>query len=360
MDIIESTQKYEAWLKARIPVIQTDLDDKHQAMRQAAFPFLRATFYRWVQLWRENCPDLAMAPTVLSVGDLHVENLGTWRDPEGRLAWGINDFDEAYPAAFTNDLVRLAASALLAGQEQVLAIHPLDACEAILSGYHKALENHGAPFVLAEGHDHLRAWATSQLRDPLRFWQKLEELPSLKDVPPQMQTMLQNALPQDFSNARVVHRVAGLGSLGRPRYTIIADWCGGKIAREAKQLLASAWVWEKTGEQSGQILYQKIIDQAIRNPDPYTKQVDNWIVRRLAPDCCRIELAELPRERDETRLLFAMGLETGNIHLGSGMESAAQIQADLAKRPTDWLVKASQGMVKATLKDWQDWKKASK
>ena len=31
----------------------------------------------------------------LSVGDLHVENFGTWRDSEGRLIWGINDFDEA-------------------------------------------------------------------------------------------------------------------------------------------------------------------------------------------------------------------------------------------------------------------------
>ena len=34
---------------------------------------------------------------------------GTWRDTEGRLVWGINDFDEAYPSPYTNDLVRLAS-----------------------------------------------------------------------------------------------------------------------------------------------------------------------------------------------------------------------------------------------------------
>jgi len=33
---------------------------------------------------------------VLAVGDLHVENFGTWRDAEGRLIWGVNDFDEAW------------------------------------------------------------------------------------------------------------------------------------------------------------------------------------------------------------------------------------------------------------------------
>jgi hypothetical protein len=47
----------------------------------------------------------------MAVGDLHLENFGIWRDAEGRLVWGVNDFDEAHPMAFTNDLVRLAVSA---------------------------------------------------------------------------------------------------------------------------------------------------------------------------------------------------------------------------------------------------------
>ena len=28
-------------------------------MAEAAFPFLRATFYRWMQVWPEACADLA-------------------------------------------------------------------------------------------------------------------------------------------------------------------------------------------------------------------------------------------------------------------------------------------------------------
>jgi len=53
----------------------------------ALFPFFRATFYRWVQVWPEVCPDLDRVPHLLSIGDLHVENFGTWRDIDGRLVW---------------------------------------------------------------------------------------------------------------------------------------------------------------------------------------------------------------------------------------------------------------------------------
>src|SRR5260370_24510597 len=71
-------------------------------------------FYRWAQLWPQICPKLSAAPKVLAIGDLHVENFGTWRDIEGRLIWGINDFDEVFLFAYTADLVLLATSAHLA------------------------------------------------------------------------------------------------------------------------------------------------------------------------------------------------------------------------------------------------------
>ncbi len=73
-------------------------------MTKDVFSFLRATFYRWVVLFPQTCPELAAAPALLGVGDLHVENFGTWRDGEGRLIWGINDFDEACTLAYTSDL----------------------------------------------------------------------------------------------------------------------------------------------------------------------------------------------------------------------------------------------------------------
>ncbi len=113
MNIFKATQDFEQWLAKRLPVVRQDVALKHALMAQAAFPFFRATFYRWLQHWHEACDDLAKAPLVLGVGDLHIENFGTWRDEEGRLIWGVNDLDEAFPAAYTLDLVRLTTSAYL-------------------------------------------------------------------------------------------------------------------------------------------------------------------------------------------------------------------------------------------------------
>jgi transposase len=70
---------------------------KHKQMRKSPFLFFRGTFYRWAQLWPEVCANLRDAPKVLAVGDLHVGSFGTWRDTEGRLSWGVDDFDESYP-----------------------------------------------------------------------------------------------------------------------------------------------------------------------------------------------------------------------------------------------------------------------
>ena len=95
--ISDASDSYEAWLHSRVNVVEADLLRKHQVMAKNAFTFLRATYYRWTQLWPDCCESLADAPRVLAVGDLHTENFGTWRDADGRLAWGVNDFGQRIP-----------------------------------------------------------------------------------------------------------------------------------------------------------------------------------------------------------------------------------------------------------------------
>ena len=116
--IFESTRDFEKWMRKRTDVSGRLLKNKHRKMCAGAFPFLRATFYRWVERWPEVCPRLAERDedVLLAVGDLHVENFGVWRDSRQRLVWGINDFDEACELPFTSDLVRLAASVVLAAE----------------------------------------------------------------------------------------------------------------------------------------------------------------------------------------------------------------------------------------------------
>jgi hypothetical protein len=357
MNIQQATQQYEAWLADRITLVGADVELKHQRMAESPFPLLRATFYRWVQRWPEICPELAAAPVVLSVGDLHVENFGTWRDAEGRLIWGINDFDEAYPMPYTNDLLRLAASAILAIRENHLSLDPEDACDAILSGYRATLEQGGCPFVLAQRHAWLRELAASNLRDPVAYWDKLDKLPATTGtIAREVLAALEQWLPEKGLDYKLVHRIAGLGSLGRQRFVALADWRGGLIAREAKALCISACLWEKHAGGAGEILYQKILGASVRVLDPWVRLCGSWLVRRLAPDCSRVELAALPKDCDEQNLLHAMGRETANVHAGDGQARAA-IRADFESRHPHWLAKAAEAMADATQDDWNQWRK---
>jgi hypothetical protein len=355
MKIKSSTRAYEAWLGERIPLIPKDLKTKHERMRQSVFAFLRATFYRWIELWPEVCSELSMAPSVLAVGDLHVENFGTWRDAEGRLVWGVNDFDEACWLAYSNDLVRLAVSAHLAVEEDQLSCTPADVCQAIIEGYTQGLLRGGRPFVLAEHHSWLRQLAISDLRDPVHFWKKLSELRSVTSgVPNEVRIKLRKALPANDLPFRIVHRQAGLGSLGRRRLCAMAEWHGGLVAREAKELTVSALHWLEPSARSNRILYEDIITQAVRIPDPFVQISRPWLLRRLAPDCSRVALASLPKAKDEISLLRAMGWETANIHLGT-KTAQKKVISDLQKRPARWLHQASAEMAGAVRADWKEW-----
>jgi hypothetical protein len=350
MTIAKATASYEGWLNSQLRLIPRDLRYKHEQMRSAPFPFLRATYYRWAQIWPDVCPDSAGAPEVLAVGDLHVENFGTWRDAEGRLVWGINDFDEAWPLPYTNDLVRLATSALLAP----IRCDAASVVGAIRDGYEAALEAGGRPFTLSEHHHALRLMATSRLHEPQKFWEKLGASPALREPPPASALKaLTRAMPEQDLALRLSHRIAGLGSLGRERYVAIAEWGGGLVAREAKALAPSASVWAAKGKPGASIRYREIVDGAVRCPDPFLRVQKRWIVRRLAPDCSRIELAALPKEPDEFLLLRAMGWDTANIHLGSA--KARRLAADLDRRGRGWLLADARKMRRAVLDDFKAW-----
>jgi hypothetical protein len=350
MKIAKATDRYEAWLSRHLRILEKDLELKHEAMRSGPFPFLRATFYRWAQSWPEVCPDSARAPKVLAVGDLHVENFGTWRDKEGRLIWGINDFDEAWRLPYTIDLVRLATSALMAQ----MTCGAKEGVNAILAGYVQSLEAGGRPFALAEHHHALRLAATARLHEVEAYWEKLLALPEWKEkLPAGVAKAIGRMMPEKGLEWRVSHRIAGLGSLGRERYVATASWRGGTVAREAKALAPSACVWAEEGSGSAPIEYQEIIDRSIRCPDPFVRLQRRWIVRRLAPDCSRIELDALPKERDEMRLLHAMGWETANVHLGTA--KARVILQDLKKRPRAWLWNEARKMEKSVMADFEEY-----
>jgi Uncharacterized protein conserved in bacteria (DUF2252) len=352
--MVAATRSYEAWVGRQVSVVRSDLAFKHEQMAFAPFPFLRSTFYRWVQVWELTLPELASAPKVLAVGDLHTENFGTWRDSEGRLIWGINDFDEAFPMAYTNDLVRLATSARLSISAGTLLLAPRAACAAILEGYRESIERGGRPFVLAEKHPVLRHDAQSELRDPVRFWAAMAALPPARRPVVAGVALLRRQF-RSREQPRYVTRRAGLGSLGHPRIVAIAEHSGGWIAREAKVLVGSAAAWAAGSAGTVPIHYPTIVRRAVRCADPFLEIRGRWVLRRLAPDCSRIEFTVARLAAEQTELLRAMGAETANVHIGSGARRIAAVAGDLDGRSPDWLKVASRAMERATTADYLAW-----
>jgi hypothetical protein len=268
------------------------------------------------------------------------------------LVWGINDFDEACLMAYTNDLVRLAASAFiaLAAPSVQCGVTPADACTAVLDGYQAGLEEGGLPFVLEERHGWLRRLATNDLRDPEKFWKKLEQAPACQaPLPGNVEAVLKQALPENSVVQKISPRVAGLGSLGRYRFVALAERTGGYVAREAK-----SYVSPISAGDDHTCYYDEIVSKAIRCPDPTLKIADGWVIRRLSPYCSRVELSDLPKDHYDKKLLRAMGYEVANVHLGS--VAAKTLRGDLAIRTQDWLHDSAHAMLEAIKTDWQNWK----
>ena len=64
MNVVKATRHFEDWLAQRIHIERKDLRLKHARMKSDIFMFLRATYYRWAQIWPQICTELARAPQV--------------------------------------------------------------------------------------------------------------------------------------------------------------------------------------------------------------------------------------------------------------------------------------------------------
>ena len=371
-DIIQSTKAYEAWAGKQTDLSNRLLAKKHSKMADGAFPFLRATFYRWVEQWPDICPHLAkrIGDVLLAVGDLHVENFGTWLDSRERLVWGMNDFDEACELPFTSDLVRLATSAELAVDEDRLVTDPAEIAALLLKGYRACLNTGGAP-ILLEGDTTKLPFALppGEPENPEEFWAKKlddKDSPVIKksELDAEIVEMFHAAFPPGMKlEYRKQKKPGGLGSLGRRRFTAVLGTGKTRTAREAKALVPSAlyWIQDRTAALSQTA---SLLQRAIRDPDPYFQIHDRWMVRQLAPDAMKIELGALPeenRDKMELALFQAMGWETANIHLGSRSPEALATSLDAlaTAEGADWLAKAATNMAQITKRDHAEWPRPS-
>lgn len=377
MNIVESTSRYDAWLKKQLKqdFIKKDLKKKHKKMAADAFQFLRATYWRWAETILDVCPDLERGPEVLAVGDIHAENFGTWRDAEGRLIWGVNDFDEAARMPYAIDIVRLATSAVLAG---VRGISGNTICDSILAGYRAGLAG-PKPYVLDREHRDLRDKFVVSEDERSDFWSKFDpqqirtskpkHVTAKQPAPPYLKA-LKRARPDKRVKFQYYARSAGTGSLGRPRYFGTGIWQGDFIVREAKAIVRSGWVRAHGGTR--RLRCEEIASGEYRSPDPTYRLRGRVLVRRLSPNDFKIETKqkdesgkkakakdqENPKAVDRPDLvnaavLHAMGRDLAAIHRAT---DAQGISADLKRRKPDWLHAAAGSAADAVRRDFREWK----
>jgi uncharacterized protein (DUF2252 family) len=87
---------------------------KHERMKASPFAFFRgAAAIMAADLGR--LPNSGLLAQLC--GDAHVQNLGSFATPDGKLVFDLNDFDESIRGPFEWDLKRMAASIVLAGRE---------------------------------------------------------------------------------------------------------------------------------------------------------------------------------------------------------------------------------------------------
>ncbi|RVT97971.1 DUF2252 domain-containing protein [Rhodovarius crocodyli] len=312
-------------------------------MRAAPFAFLRATYWRWAEIIPTLCPELMGAPPVLAVGDVHLENFGTWRDDEGRLVWGVNDFDEAAVMPWPLDLLRLAVSALLAGGGR-------ESCDAILSGFLDGAEA-PCPIVLERDWKWLRKAVLVPEEDRAAFWAKFEALPAAPALPAHEQALLA-VLPAGHGVPVFSPRTAGTGSLGRPRFVARADWRGGLVLRESKALVPSGWNLAQAPTDDA-ISAQAVATGRFRAPDPYYRQIGAIITRRLSPNSRKIEVKDSASQLLEARMLAAMGREIANCQAGDA-ERWPGVREEAKRMAKGWLHKAAEAAAEAVVKEQKE------
>jgi Uncharacterized protein conserved in bacteria (DUF2252) len=346
MSFLEDNQAFESWLRKQCKVVEKDLDKKHKRMSRNAFAFLRATYFRWAKMAGEILPKLAAAPQVLAVGDAHLENFGTWRDGEGRLVWGINDFDDAATMPYPFDLVRLCTSAMLSGY----IANPDEAAGSILKGYTEGL-NAPRPTIVDEYALWMRPFVIPSAleRDELK---KEIEIDPKCHPPAEVQAGFRLSVPKGAKIRGFATRSKGGGSLGRPRYVAIARWQGGQVVREAKALVDPGWHWAHGVK--GETKFLELAQAAYRSWDPHLDIQERFIFRRIAADSRKLDFKhDLPEDLQQ-KVLEVMGRELGSIHAAS--HHGKEVANHLKTLPADWLVDASYKAKDQVKTDFAAWK----
>jgi hypothetical protein len=296
---------------------------KWSKMAASPFAFLRGASAAWAGMLRAHPHLLEGLPGQGPlVGDLHLENFGTFRGAKG-FTFHCNDFDETFVGPWAWDVLRLLTSTLLARPELgVSGVAALELCDAVLDGYATA-QGRGRmprPPAVEALVQVARATSTAKLMNKRVLGERLVRDEKTPPAPGSARrkvaaTLLDWATQVHSRNstvADVTRRIAGTGSLGVTRLLVLAQ-------DPEEETLELVEVKEVRGVAFKRASAELLLATMRALPDPPPRVIASRydglpvVVRPLVAGEEKLAIADFPRDA-LPGLARYLGFLTGELH----------------------------------------------
>ncbi len=391
MDVAKRIFRFNAGRDTRL------LERKYARIVADPFVFLRGTCHLFYEDWRGG-RELDAAPNTWMCGDLHLENLGSYKG-DNRLAYfDINDFDEAALAPFTWEITRFLVSLHVGARSLGLGLREVRALSrCFIDAYVEALADGKPRWIersIADGLIGTLLGRVEQRRrkDFLnrhtvkdgkrrRFLIDGEHLSALKND--ERESLLgwfeRHAARQSdakfYRPLDVAQRIAGTGSLGLVRYAILVHGKGspnGNYVLELKLACASSagkrlpkrqpeWPDEATRIVTVQERMQAIAPAFLT---PVNLADQPFVLKELQPLQDRLDLSAVQgKVKPLGAVMGSMGrIVAWSALRGSGRQGAACADDLIAfaqdRRWTRTLIDYVEDYTPKVITDWRQFRKA--
>lgn len=334
---------------------------KYRSMSESPFAFDRATDYLFVANV-QNAKQLQTKVKIPIAQDIHLENFGTYKTGEGKVGFGINDFDEAVVAPYTWDLARVGSSIRLAAKQNGLSEKEgKELVESFAKDYVDGLKKfQEKPDKIAEPltksktfgkhvENTIKASEEVSQKDFIKEFTKDGKFvfndkirPISAEVKKEIEAGIKayaKGRPEgaDFFKIKdSAFMIAGKGSLGRERYVVLLEGTGkGKkeqVILELKEAVQPNSV-SALGKQAGNQA-QRVVDAAKKfqpSADPFLGVTrmngKDFFVREVSPSNNKVPIEKLNTFSEFRDFVESIALVVAKAHATSGR--TGEILADV-------------------------------